>query len=138
MATPEKACPIVSRRRCNSTEILAFIHPEAGKQFVKGTIKKGETPEAAARRELHEESGIIGATSFQNMGVYRISANSQRWHFFYYPTFDLPETWDYETEDDFGHTFKFFWHPVHWPLNADWHPIFHQAFDYIVPQLICK
>ncbi|MGK9264493.1 NUDIX domain-containing protein [Sinorhizobium meliloti] len=39
-------------------EVLAFRHPSAGNQFVKGTIQQGEQPRDAAKRELLEESGL--------------------------------------------------------------------------------
>ncbi|WP_410001350.1 NUDIX domain-containing protein [Rhizobium leguminosarum] len=40
-------------------EILAFTHPSAGNQFVKGTVEEGERPQDAAARELREESGLL-------------------------------------------------------------------------------
>lgn len=58
MSKVQKACPIVYRRCDGGAEVLAFIHPSAGKQFVKGTIEPGETPLDAADRELWEESGL--------------------------------------------------------------------------------
>jgi len=52
MSKIEKACPVVLRVSKEILEVLAFIHPSAGKQFVKGTIENGETPQQAAEREL--------------------------------------------------------------------------------------
>jgi hypothetical protein len=37
-----KACPVVIRQNNGCLEILAFVHPSAGRQVVKGTIKPGE------------------------------------------------------------------------------------------------
>lgn len=34
----EKACPVVFKIREKGVEVLAFTHPSAGKQFVKGSI----------------------------------------------------------------------------------------------------
>jgi len=42
MKTIKKACPIVVRLQNGKPEILAFNHPSAGRQFVKGTIETGE------------------------------------------------------------------------------------------------
>jgi 8-oxo-dGTP pyrophosphatase MutT (NUDIX family) len=57
-AATDKACPVVLRSPQGKCEILAFCHPLAGHQFVKGTVEAGETPAAAALRELYEEAGI--------------------------------------------------------------------------------
>ncbi|WP_222034522.1 NUDIX domain-containing protein [Rhizobium leguminosarum] len=55
----EKTCPVVTRRMNQGLEILAFTHPSAGNQFVKGTVEEGERPQDAAARELREESGLL-------------------------------------------------------------------------------
>jgi hypothetical protein len=57
------------------------------------------------------------------------------WHFFAYPTAHLPDAWQHTTEDDYGHTFAFFWRPVGLPLDRDWHPIFREAFAFFAPRL---
>ena len=57
-AATDKACPVVLRSTQGKCEILAFCHPLAGHQFVKGTVEAGETPAAAALRELYKEAGI--------------------------------------------------------------------------------
>ena len=56
-AATDKTCPVVLRSPQGKCEILAFCHPLAGHQFVKGTVEAGETPAAAALRELYEEAG---------------------------------------------------------------------------------
>lgn len=43
----EKACLIVIRLRDGRPEVLGFLHPLAGRQFVKGGITTAEDPEAA-------------------------------------------------------------------------------------------
>ena len=58
MTYMNKVCPVVVRLCDGRREVLAFVHPVAGKQFVKGTIESGENPLDAARRELREESGL--------------------------------------------------------------------------------
>jgi 8-oxo-dGTP pyrophosphatase MutT (NUDIX family) len=59
MPGPSKASPFVVRRTARGLEILAFRHPLAGTQLVKGTIESGETVEAGAVRELEEERGVM-------------------------------------------------------------------------------
>ena len=46
----DKACPVVLRSPEGKCEILAFAHPSAGHQFIKGTVEASETPAAAALR----------------------------------------------------------------------------------------
>jgi ADP-ribose pyrophosphatase YjhB (NUDIX family) len=54
----EQTCPVVTRQHQCHCEILAFDHPQAGHQFVKGTTEPGESAAAAARRDLREQAGI--------------------------------------------------------------------------------
>lgn len=135
MSKVEKACPIVFRTSQNGLEVLAFTHPLAGKQFVKGTIENGETARQAAERELREESGLIVHSSMIFLGTQEIGIEGVPWHFFAYHSLSLPDAWLHATEDDFGHSFAFFWHSIHVPLDRDWHPIFHEAFKFFVPRL---
>uniref|UniRef100_UPI00124C1F65 NUDIX domain-containing protein n=1 Tax=Acinetobacter ursingii TaxID=108980 RepID=UPI00124C1F65 len=55
----KKVVPILIRRKAQTLEILAFRHPLAGIQLVKGSIEPNETYDYAAIRELFEESGLI-------------------------------------------------------------------------------
>lgn len=129
----EKACPLVLRYANEQTEVLAFTHPSAGKQFVKGTIEPEESPIEAANRELREESGLITTTPLISLGVHPIGELRQPWHFFKHFSSGLPETWTHQTEDDFGHTFRFIWHPLNQSLDQRWHAIFHEAFAFFSP-----
>ena len=52
----DKSCPVVLRAR-ETLEILAFEHPLAGLQLVKGSVEPGESTALAAVRELMEEAG---------------------------------------------------------------------------------
>lgn len=132
----EKACPIVVRQTSKGPEVLAFRHPSAGKQFVKGTIKRGEQPVQAAERELVEESGIVLTAPLRPLGAEKIGQNRVLWHFFAYHSMNLPDIWRHKTADDCGHIFEFFWHPFDAPLNADWHADYHDAFNVFANRLI--
>jgi hypothetical protein len=44
MINVQKACPIVTTATKHWLEVLAFRHPSAGNQFVKGTIQQGKQP----------------------------------------------------------------------------------------------
>ncbi|CTQ50046.1 NUDIX domain-containing protein [Jannaschia donghaensis] len=98
------ACPVVRRGR----DILAFRHPLAGHQIVKGGIEPGEDAEAAALRELSEEAGIAGAAAWPIATRCDVQPG-ERWHFFDVTTNSLPERWTHHTKDNGGHTFAFFW-----------------------------
>ena len=67
--TADKACPVVLRRG-QTLEILAFEHPLAGLQLVKGSVEPGEPTDVAAVRELFEEAGIT-ATAKHALGEWR-------------------------------------------------------------------
>ena len=126
-----KACPVVLRYKNNKLELLAFRHPREGNQLVKGSIKKGEPLERACIRELEEESGIQ-ARVVKQLGVWESHFKNQVWGFCLMHYEDiLPDTWEFETNDDGGQTFSFFWQPLNEPLSNNWNEVFKDAFQYI-------
>ena len=70
-----KVVPILLRRR-ERLEILAFRHPQAGTQLVKGTLENGEKAEDATLRELAEESGIEKRYRCKAAGSVDLAGNS--------------------------------------------------------------
>ena len=126
-----KACPVVLRLKNNKLELLAFEHPTAGNQLVKGNIKKDEPLEDACIRELEEESGIK-AQVVKQLGVWEPNFKKQVWGIclMHYDNL-LPDTWLFETKDDGGHTFRFFWQPLDQPLKGNWKEVYKHAFNYI-------
>lgn len=126
-----KACPVVLRTISENIEILAFQHPLAGKQLVKGTIEPGESLQAACIRELYEEAGLT-ATCAQCFGPWESTEPNQTWGFCRMAcSGPLPDRWDHYTQDDGGHIFQFFWQSLDEQLDDDWHPLFVGAIDYI-------
>lgn len=113
------ACVVDARGR-----LLVFDHPAGGgAQLPKGTIEPGESPEAAVRRELHEESGIDHAGALESLGTLdrpgdarlegRPVRRPQRWHLFLMRSETLlPERFDHiavgSPEED-GLVFSFRW-----------------------------
>ncbi|WP_172292336.1 NUDIX domain-containing protein [Pseudoruegeria sp. HB172150] len=138
MSVASKSCPVVTRRQGIVLDVLAFVHPCAGKQFVKGTIEAGETPLEAARRELREESGLIELSTPVALSVAAIGSDRQPWHFYQWIKIGLPDSWSHQTEDDGGHVFTFFWQPLDGLLADDWHPMFHEAFDFMRQYLYAR
>lgn len=128
---PAKVCLVVHRTVDGNLELLAFRHPSAGNQFVKGTIAPNEDVQAAALRELREESGLTTTSATRYLGPDLIGNPAALWHFYAIEDDTLPQNWDYRTEDDFGHVFSFFWHPITQDLDQQWHAIFHEALESI-------
>ena len=126
-----RACPVVLRNKNNQLELLAFKHPKGGSQLVKGNIKKGESLESACIRELEEESGIQ-AQVVRQIGVWDSNFKNQIWGFclMHYEGLQ-PDTWEFDTHDDGGHIFSFFWQPLNSQLNDSWNEVYTNAFQYI-------
>ncbi|MDT4861942.1 NUDIX domain protein [compost metagenome] len=128
---PNKACPVVLRFR-EELQILAFRHPLAGLQLVKGSIEPGESAAAAALRELGEEAGIGAASILADLGVWASDYQGQVWSFqLCRVAYELPEQWTQWVTDDGGHDFDFFWHPLAAEPSSEWHEVFCRALAYI-------
>lgn len=64
----EKVTIFVTRRSDKGHDLLLFEHPSAGIQIPAGTVEVGEEPEAAARRETAEETGLDDFTAHRYLG----------------------------------------------------------------------
>ena len=130
---PNKVCPILLRHHGANAEVLAFEHPLAGNQLVKGSIEADESIEAAALRELAEESGIDRAVAFRRLGVWDAAYDGQVWAFIECkPMDEQPDAWVHRAGDDGGHLFRFFWHPLWLPGDQDrWHKVFQNALTFV-------
>lgn len=132
---PNKACPVVLSTSL-PIKILLFRHPLAGTQLVKGTIENGETPGAAALRELEEESGISDAVIGLDLGCWKSDHQDQVWSFHLCRAGrELPECWVHQTLDDHGHLFEFFWASLDNLPYADCHPVFQRALEFLCETL---
>lgn len=99
--TVDKACAVVLRDR-GVLEILAFEHPLAGLQLVKGSVEAGESTCATAVRELMEEAGIQ-ATAKRNLGEWHSTITGHIWAFHECEVAqDLPDSWVHFAEDEIG------------------------------------
>ncbi|MFK7801719.1 MAG: NUDIX domain-containing protein [Anaerolineae bacterium] len=128
----EKAVPVVLRQSAHGVEILVFEHPIAGRQLVKGSVEPNESAEDAAVRELAEESGLIGVSKTIFLGDQIYNDSAQQW-FFFRCLFDrkLPDQWEFFTQDDGGHLFKFHWRPIEDKIDNPAGPIFELAREFI-------
>ena len=132
MKFADKACPVLFRD-ASMRHILAFEHPNAGLQIVKGRIEPGENAPTAALRELAEEAGIADATIARDLGVWHSNHKDQIWSL-QLCTFspELPETWFHHCDDDGGHDFWFFWHDLNQRPSDRWRPQYRRALDEIL------
>ena len=127
-----KVCPVILRQWGDSWQILAFRHPQAGTQLIKGTLEAGEQPDTAVLRELAEESGINRAIVVEKIGELAIDEAEQHWHIFLcQPTGILLEEWSFFTADGGGHIFQFFWHSLEEAPDESWHKLFRTALAFI-------
>ena len=127
----DKVCPVVFRDS-SMRQILAFEHPLAGVQLVKGGIEPGESVRAAALRELEEEAGIDDAGIAQDLGTWNSEHRGHVWSLqlcTFKPT--LPENWTHHCEDDGGHDLRFFWHDVAQEPGEEWRPQYRRALNAI-------
>ena len=131
MSGQRKACPVVLRgTTAGRIDVLAFRHPLAGTQLVKGTIEIAESVQRAAERELLEESGLV-ATAIADLGSVQMSEPEQEWHFVMCKVEQPAESWTHWTNDGGGLDFEFFWHPLDQEPDETWHPIFKRALTFI-------
>lgn len=129
-----KACPVVLRN-IERLEILAFRHPLAGLQLVKGSVEPGELTGAAVARELFEEAGIRGEV-IRDLGTWNSTITGHTWAFHEcLVTQNLPDTWSHFAADDGGHEFTFFWHPLASEPSEEWHQIFKDALAFLSRRL---
>ena len=130
MGRTQKVCPVLLRGSLPDRQILAFRHPLAGKQIVKGTVKPEEALEDAAIRELREESGVAAAAAGK-IGSLAFDELCEDWHFVLCQADSLADECTHWTDDDGGHLFAFFWQSLTASPGGDWHPNFERALRYI-------
>jgi 8-oxo-dGTP pyrophosphatase MutT (NUDIX family) len=131
MSFADKACPVVFRDP-SMQQILAFEHPEAGLQLVKGRIEPGENARAAALRELAEEAGIADIAIATDLGTWHSEDEGHVWSLQLCTfTKKLPDTWTRRRADDGGRDFKFFWHDVSREADEKWRPHYRHALQAI-------
>ncbi|MDM0046451.1 NUDIX domain-containing protein [Variovorax dokdonensis] len=116
-----KACACVVDRL---GRLLVFFHPGDGNmQLPKGTVEPGESPEAAVRRELLEESGIDYTGPLEPLGILERqcpagvegnkASHPQLWHLYLMRIeHELPNAFEHIAEgspEEDGLVFRFRW-----------------------------
>lgn len=114
-----KACAVALHPDGAPTRVLAFHHPTAGTQLVKGTVEPDEPPLKAAARELWEETGLTVRAGLLLGHSTQIVPN-ELWHFaLLRPAPPVLSTWAHQTPDDCGHVFACFWQPLDAPSEFE-------------------
>ncbi len=122
----QKVWTYVVRQGGSGIELLVFdqVDVNAGVQIPAGTVEQGEDIQAAAKRELMEESGV-------RLDVFsRIAVIERNWHgedvrAHLFAAWAWPETadeWVHQvtgTGEDEGMRFRFYWLP-----RIDWHKLY--------------
>ena len=136
MSQPDQtACPILARQSENGLEILAFRHPFAGTQLVRGLIKDDENLQEAATRALIETSGISINGAPLSLGTSNGVVPRETWNFFLFICPPLAEEWEHHCIDDDGHNYKFFWQSVEEYLEGDWPAPFIRALRFAAAKI---
>ena len=125
------ACPIALHPDGGTRRIPAFAHPQAGLQLVKGGIRPGEAPQAAAARELFEEAGLETRAALPIGHSEGIVAGAC-WHFALCRGVPPGRArWQHLCADDGGHLFRFFWLALDEDVPDGFDPQFLRALDWI-------
>lgn len=127
----EKVCPVLLRDLGGAIALLAFRHPLAGTQLVKGTREPGEDIAAAALRELREEAGLSARLDDSPIWTSNAIVSGQLWHFVPVTVAGVPDQFKFWTQDDGGHWFSFFFFPLGQKPDESWHEMFVRALSEI-------
>lgn len=128
------ACPVALHPDGAPLRVPIFHHSVAGLQLVKGGLRPQERPEAAAARELFEESGLETRAALY-LGHSTDIAPDSDWHFaLCRVAAPVRAQWQHLCADDGGHVFRFEW----LDLTAEvpqMDPIFQRAAAWITAAL---
>jgi 8-oxo-dGTP pyrophosphatase MutT (NUDIX family) len=117
----QKVLVYVIRDQPAERQVLVFTHrdfAEAGVQVPAGTVEPGEAPDAAAYRELVEESGLTAAQArlVRKLAEALEPEQEQNRHAYWFaPVTALPDHWAHcvaGAGEDRGMRFDYFWLPV--------------------------
>ena len=107
-ANPPRCSPVGGHRRPESVLVVVYAadagilllrrsQPFVFWQSITGSLEPGETPQAAAKRELEEETGLTNEGELLDTGINRRFVIDPRWRDRYAPgvTENLEHAWHY-------------------------------------------
>jgi 8-oxo-dGTP pyrophosphatase MutT (NUDIX family) len=110
----QKACAYLTRN--DGSELLVFREPSHdGLQIPKGTVEPGESPRAAARREITEESGLVIDSPLRAVATDQWLRQPDRIYVRHFYHLDIVESRDEWTHvvtgsgEETGQRFRYFW-----------------------------
>ena len=131
MSLRQVACPVALHPDGAPLRLPVFAHPLAGLQLVKGGIRAGEHPPAAAARELFEESGLETRAAIA-IGQADDIQDGAVWQFSLCRIAPPVRTqWAHLCADDGGHLLRFHWHALDAADPAEMDPMFCRALAWI-------
>lgn len=118
-----KAYGYITRIQNAAPQVLVFRHPllsiaTGGIQIPKGTVQANETPLAAVKREVIEETGLTNFTVEREIavdqweGLHEGVHELHERHFFLLKVRNAPDAWDHRVTGDGGDAdmvFHYFW-----------------------------
>ena len=145
-----KVCPIILRDFPTSPhrqlEILLFRHPDHNIQFVKGTLEINEDPLMASVRELWEESGLKRSVDdFHFFKDFHFPKHQHIWKVYWAQIKEQRDQWAWQTIDDQGHQFDFFWcslnqfqtRAVEWNMDQRFRVVINELVEYFHLNINC-
>jgi len=124
------ACPIALHPDGAPHRIPVFRHPVAGMQVVQGEMRAGARADAAAARELFEESGLETRSAI-TLGHSDAIQDGSLWHFALCRVASpVRAQWQHLCRDDGGHVFVFKWQDLD-TVPPEMDPIFQRAMAWM-------
>lgn len=144
--TTSKTTRLTTGGTTNRPRLLVFSHPlspEAGIQVPAGTMRDGESPEAAVVREAREETGLTSLTLVTLLGRQEFDARPfghdeiyDRWFFHLNCEQQTPARWRHDEDDPADRSGEVIPFDLFWVDLPDGVPPLMAGHDRFLPDLV--